>query len=79
MKKILVVLLALSVSINVTAKPKREKKPSWLKEAFISGNRKDVRNNIVVSVIAIGFGVFMFKGSIPLNNINNKLENKFGS
>jgi len=79
MKKILVVLLALSVSINVTAKPKREKKQSWLREAFINGNKKDVRNNIVVSVIAIGFGVFMFKGSIPLNNINNKLENKFGS
>jgi hypothetical protein len=79
MKKILVVLLALSVSINLTAKPKHEKKPSWLKEAFINGNKKDVRNNIVVSVIAIGFGVFMFKGSIPLNNINNKLENKFGS
>jgi hypothetical protein len=78
MKKILVVLLALSVSINITAKPKREKKPSWLKEAFINGNKKDVRGNIVVTAIAIGFGVFMVTNSIPLNNINNKLENKFG-
>jgi hypothetical protein len=78
MKKILVVLLALSVSINITAKPKREKKPSWFREAFINGNKKDVRGNIVVTAIAIGFGVFLVRGSIPLNNINNKLENKFG-
>ena len=76
MKKITIVIVLSSLlmnSMNTFAKP-RHKEESWLREAFINGNKKDVRGNIIVSVIAIGFGVFLVKGSVPLNGINNKLN-----
>jgi hypothetical protein len=74
MKKI-TVTIALSCllmnSMNIFAKPKKQ---SWLREAFINGNKKDVRNNIIVTVVCVSFGVFMTTNSIPLNSINNKLN-----
>lgn len=76
MKKIIIVLLALSVSINTIARPNHKKKDNWLRECFINGNKKDVKGNIIVTAIAIGFGVFMVTGSITLNNINNNLKNR---
>jgi len=74
MKKI-TVTIALSCllmnSMNTFAKPKKQ---SWLKEAFINGNKKDVRNNIIVTVVCVSFGVFMTTNSIPLNSVNDKLN-----
>jgi len=76
MKKLIVKIVLSSLlvsSVTVSAKPKH-KKESWLREAFINGNKKDVRGNIIVTVICVSFGAFMVTGSIPLNQINDKLS-----
>ena len=78
MKKIIITLTVSSLlvsSMNLTAKP-RHKKESWLREAFVNGNKKDVRGNIIVTVICVSFGAFMVTGSIPLNGINDKLSKR---
>jgi hypothetical protein len=74
MKKITVTIALSCLLINSSNTFAKPKKQSWLREAFINGSKKDVRNNIIVTVVCVSFGVFMTTGSIPLNSVNDKLN-----
>jgi hypothetical protein len=75
MKYILTIALLTTIVFSSHAKPRKAHKHSWFREAFLNGNtRKENRQNLAVTIVAAAFTIFMFKGQIPLTNINNKLS-----